>query len=80
VESDGNSWLLDPSQPFNLRRPVPSFGTPVANAQTGKVSEDDIYERLHVIERSIKDVQKAIANSPTRRLARKVRSVLPRKP
>ena len=26
IDIDGNTWLLDPSRPFNLDRPVPNFG------------------------------------------------------
>lgn len=84
VETDGDTWLLDPSKPFNLKRPVPSFAaaasSPARPASSSSLAEDEIKERLRVIERSVKSVQKSVADTPSRRLVRKIRSVLPRRP
>ncbi len=93
IESDGDTWLIDPARPFNLDRPVPSFGggkpkgvaapTPVAGPSG---TEDEIRERLRVLERStagiassLKRVERSLTDLPSRRIARSVRDIATRK-
>ncbi|HEY5821729.1 MAG TPA: class I SAM-dependent methyltransferase [Propionibacteriaceae bacterium] len=103
VEVHGDTWAVDPSQPFNLDRPVPNFGA--RSLGMGKLTEQDLVGRLKAIEQSVqklekgqqettgavrdvkstvdqlrrsaKTVETSLRNLPSRRLARKVRSVLP---
>jgi hypothetical protein len=77
IEIDGNTWLLDPSRPFNLDRPVPNFGRAARQPAVDSTTQVEIRERLEAIERSVKWIQRTLRNTPSRRLVRKLHSQWP---
>jgi hypothetical protein len=56
VEVDGDTWLVDPSKPYNLDRPVPNFGP--RQLGVNRMTEKDLINRLKAIERSVATLQK----------------------
>lgn len=63
VEADGNTWLLDPSRTFNLKRPTPSFGTSTTRGSNARAGEDDTKGRLRSIESALQANAASIADS-----------------
>ena len=76
VETDGNSWLIDPSKPYNLSRPIPTFGRR-GGGTPGEVAspEGATHKQLAQIEKTTRRIERKVDSTLSARARRRLRQV-----
>lgn len=80
VQTDGESWVLDRSKPYNLGRPRPAIGPTEVSRRLDSIEKAQ-QESLRIqrqMQKSQRKVEGSLTNLPSRRVLRKVRSIVKR--